>query len=832
MKIKSQSGFAVTLLLHIFLQFLTATNSNAQSQGGLLEWGRIIGGKGLIREQWAKSLAVDQNIGDVYSVGIFGDSIDFDPGPGFTWGTTPVNPTYEGIFINKLSASGNHIWTKFITGSQNGEIISSGIFYDMIHHPKVLTDAIGNVYISGNFIGTIDFDPGPAVLNLVSGTSVPSGFIIKLDAQGNLIWGKNFTGPFAKTLISSFCIDDVFNVYSTGCFTGSVDFDPGAGAFNLSSSPSGCITFPKTGDIFINKIDAGGNFVWAKGITGTEKNISGEIQLDISGNIYLAGDYENCNGVNVDFNPGVGINVLPGSGSFILKLTNNGNFVWVQNTGGGSVGSIDIDPVGNIYQGYVNTISKSDNSLNSLWSINLTGTNSNAYIYNTYVDPLGFILVSGRYSGPIDFDPSSSTVSLPPAVGAFLSKYDDSGNLIWVKGWTVPNGSSNPPKINGLSSDQIGRVYLSGVVTTVSPFDIDPGAGVQLMTNLNEDLFILKLSPPCSNPSNSTVNITVCDSVVIQGITYTNDTTFTTTLLSNAGCDSIVTFNLNVEPTYAPTICLVTVDSSSNHNVIIYEKPAGLTSVDSFYVYREVGANVYQIVGALSDTSFSVFDDYAANPNSTSFKYKIASLNVCGQTSSQSPYHSTIHLQYLGAGNFQWTNYLIENVANPVLSYSFYRDNNSSGSFQLIQVIPGNNNTFTDVNYASYPNASYRVEVNWFTPVNCNPTSRIASSFSTSRSNILSFATTGTSELLTEYISVYPNPSNGNFSVEFVEGFSVLDGSRMQIVNSIGQIISTYYLNAEGNFTRKFFIEKHGLYFVQLTNQDGVIVAVKKIIIN
>jgi hypothetical protein len=252
---------------------------------------------------------------------------------------------------------------------------------------------------------------------------------------------------------------------------------------------------------------------------------------------------------------------------------------------------------------------------------------------------------------------------------------------------------------------------------------------------------------------------------------------------------------------------------------------AGLTSVDSFYVYREVGANVYQIVGTLSDTSFSVFDDFAANPNSTSFKYKIASLNVCSQTSSQSPYHSTIHLQHLGNGNFQWTNYQIENVSNPVLSYSFYRDNNSSGSFQLIQVIPGNNNTFTDVNYATYPNASYRVEVNWFSPVNCNPTSRTSSSFSTSRSNILSFGTTGVSEASQIKFTIYPNPANETFNMDFGSSFSTLNGCNIKITNELGQL--TYESKIEQPIQRisKSSIGGSGLYFVYVVNPQGAVVA-------
>ena len=232
------------------------------------------------------------------------------------------------------------------------------------------------------------------------------------------------------------------------------------------------------------------------------------------------------------------------------------------------------------------------------------------------------------------------------------------------------------------------------------------------------------------------------------------------------GCTATDTFHIGYSERPADvTVCLVTVDSAGDYNQIIWEKDPVADAVDSFIVYREITTNNFLQVGALPRSAMSVFTDTAENVNATSYKYKIAWRDTCGNFGPLSLYHNTIHLQYLGFGNLQWTNYGIESTANTVASYNVYRDNTSSGNFQLLQVIPGNNNTFTDVNYSSYPNAQYRVDVNWQTGGSCNPTARVVT---TSQSNIRRIATTGIFDYRqTGRMTRYPNPANDIVVLDF-----------------------------------------------------------------
>jgi hypothetical protein len=106
-------------------------------------------------------------------------------------------------------------------------------------------------------------------------------------------------------------------------------------------------------------------------------------------------------------------------------------------------------------------------------------------------------------------------------------------------------------------------------------------------------------------------------------------------------------------------ICLVTVDTASTHNIIIWEKqPTSL--IDSFCIYRETTSNIYTKIATIPFDSLSEYHDYDANPNTTSYRYKMSIIDTCGAESALSPFHNTIHLQNLGNGNFQWTFYQIE----------------------------------------------------------------------------------------------------------------------------------------------------------------------------
>lgn len=220
-----------------------------------------------------------------------------------------------------------------------------------------------------------------------------------------------------------------------------------------------------------------------------------------------------------------------------------------------------------------------------------------------------------------------------------------------------------------------------------------------------------------------------------------------------------------------PQICLVTVDSTLTHNVVVWEKTnLDLTAIDSFVVYREITTNDYQRIGIVSKDSLSIFDDFDANPASTAFRYKLKNKNNQGALSLFSAYHNTMYLTHAGA-DFSWTPYQIENNTSSVSAYKIYRDDNATGNFQSIGTTTGNQLGFTDVNYASYPNSSYYVEAVMSMGA-CEPT---RSGFVASRSNVKYRGIAGVQQLNNHStINIYPNPTGNTLNISGITGKTTL----------------------------------------------------------
>ena len=287
--------------------FTVKLNSN-----GIFQWAKSISGA---NTEEGKGLMVDAS-GNIYTIGIFSGTVDFDPGNG-THNITAS--TGLNSFIQKLSANGNFVWAKTITGGYN--FAENGTL-----------DASGNVYLVGIFQGSPDFDPGTGVTTLTaSGDS--DGYILKLNANGNFVWAKGYGGVGTSCIPNAVAVDASGNVYSTGYFHtptyvagGIADFDPGTGTSTLTNMGNE--------DMFIQKLDASGNFVWVKGNQGTGTVNAEGIVLDASGNIYTSGVFSSA----VDFDPNATTNTLTASfyDLFVQKLDASGNLVWVTQSGGAS----------------------------------------------------------------------------------------------------------------------------------------------------------------------------------------------------------------------------------------------------------------------------------------------------------------------------------------------------------------------------------------------------------------------------------------------------------------------------------------------------------------
>ncbi len=134
-------------------------------------------------------------------------------------------------------------------------------------------------------------------------------FTAKTHAQ-TLDW-VNSVGGEGFDAVNTIAVDNEGNVYTTGSFNDTVDFDPGTGVYILSAIGES--------DIFIQKLDANGNFLWAKSFGGKGSDESNSISVDAAGNICITGVFSDT----VDFDFGkykVKLTDVGDSDIFILKM--------------------------------------------------------------------------------------------------------------------------------------------------------------------------------------------------------------------------------------------------------------------------------------------------------------------------------------------------------------------------------------------------------------------------------------------------------------------------------------------------------------------------------
>ena len=219
------------ILLISLISVLFNVGANAQSY--INEWLAQQGTGGFLT---TNNMCTD-NSGNLYKVGHFSLSPDFDP----TSGTNNISSNgASDIFIQKFDALGNLLWVKTVggTGTDAGK--------------DVAVDVLGNVYITGTFYDTVDFNPSNSTVNKIS-SGYEDAFVLKLNSVGDFQWVKTAggTGPDVSHALS---LDNSANVYVTGVYDSSASFDLLAAGSSLTSNG--------LYDAFVWKLSATGSFTW------------------------------------------------------------------------------------------------------------------------------------------------------------------------------------------------------------------------------------------------------------------------------------------------------------------------------------------------------------------------------------------------------------------------------------------------------------------------------------------------------------------------------------------------------------------------------------------
>ncbi|HLP55308.1 MAG TPA: T9SS type A sorting domain-containing protein [Fluviicola sp.] len=282
---------------------------------------------------------------------------------------------------------------------------------------------------------------------------------------------------------------------------------------------------------------------------------------------------------------------------------------------------------------------------------------------------------------------------------------------------------------------------------------------------------------------------------------------------SGNGCTTMLSAQVEAALPEAIDICLVTVDTSTNTNLVVWEKPASQGTIESFNIYRETSqAGLYQLIGNVPYADESIYNDLVASPSVRSWRYKISSVDACGVESEISENHKTIHLVInLGLGddiNLSWDSY--EGFAFP--EFVIKRHTDVDGWTTLAQM-PTNLFTYTDTPPTT-DGLVYLVTVD--PPAMCTSTKSLQQDFNSARSNKdnrLQTADASLDELLAANVQVYPNPTNGEITLEN----STSETVTAKLYDASGRMLATIYVAPGSMQTDVSFLDS-GMYQVVFTS--------------
>ncbi len=302
-------------------------------------------------------------------------------------------------------------------------------FNDAIY--DLQADNENSLIICGQYSGTVDFDPGPGVANMVAaGTSGEDIFLAKYDSAGNYMWSHGFGTGFFNDECDRVAVDSSGNIFITGMWNGTIDFDPDSVlVYNLSSNNN-------SRSRFLAKYDPDGIFLAAKnvgnavGYLPSSQDGQSGLGCDADGNVYMGGFY----GTSMTLGPGVTLSASGLSDNYFAKYSPQLDLIWAHRL----------------------------------------GSNGTEYSQGLYVHPSGKLVVLGSFNNTIDFDPDTGVYLMSQVSSTqegYFACYDSSGAFVFAR--QLSAGTSATPIACLFDSNM--NLIVSG--SCAGTMDADPGPG-------------------------------------------------------------------------------------------------------------------------------------------------------------------------------------------------------------------------------------------------------------------------------------------------------------------------------------------------------------------
>lgn len=227
------------------------------SSGGFL-WAKKGSGAGTDR---GIDVAIDAN-GNIYATGLFSNNFQFD--------VLQTNFLSNVNYLIKFNASGAEQWFRKIGGGSSNVVNA------------LASDSIGNLYVTGDFTGTMQFYD---TVNLsLSATYTNRVFVAKYTNSGGAVWAASTSSESSLTA-QSIAADNLGNVYITGhfeCQLGEYRDAYGSGIFQTIG----------LNDIYVCKFDSIGSWQYAKHFAGLKDDYGYGIDVKQNDRPHFCGSFK------------------------------------------------------------------------------------------------------------------------------------------------------------------------------------------------------------------------------------------------------------------------------------------------------------------------------------------------------------------------------------------------------------------------------------------------------------------------------------------------------------------------------------------------------------
>lgn len=338
--------------------------------------------------------------------------------------------------------------------------------------------------------------------------TIVSLYYFNINAQ--IVDWSNHYGGDDYDVISNISHDSENNLYVTGSFTGTAEFNHGGVSQQLNSNGGG--------DMFLMKLNSQGELVWLKQIGGGHLDYGQGLSIDTDDNIYVVGRYAGI----VDFDPSGDelflISEQP-SAEFVCKFNGDGELQWANSIQGQSFQSVSanqvvIDGQGNaVVTGFVMGMAYFENGEEhyevtsyggqnadvfvskyspngDLLMVKTFGGESNESCFATFSDHLNNIVIAGSFLGESFFDESTNQVVISNGSSdIYIAKLNTSGDVEWAKSF----GGEEEDYCLSVVMDNSGNIYHSGIFSGSVSFQ-EGQADLTLNSLSQNDVYLSKLS--------------------------------------------------------------------------------------------------------------------------------------------------------------------------------------------------------------------------------------------------------------------------------------------------------------------------------------------------